>query len=466
MPNAHAPHQSSANNHNSGAARSPSSFAAPVRQSSLGKAAAHAAQTLIDAVSGRNTPQSAVHVGARPDSASAINRRHVASPDDFADQQGHSFASPSVFDETADDEQDKGHGVRRQSSGRWTPTILGGIMRKTGSPVHPFQQLSSKSQGSPRFQVVHTEQEGPPEVEAPSHGRKTPARYRSAEETMGPKLGLTLNQPAEYYPPSTHSPSQPYRGSHPLSHAHKVSISSASNSSHSIQMHSSPRLSSHSRHTSLHTSPHMSTHSRHTSMHMLPAAFQPSPTLSPSAADTANSSPLIVPQARRGAINLRPNSKKRAAAATRRRRAAALAAESPKKPFRVQLLELLSVVVRALRCPSSTARSCRWYIQSTLASIDQSFRDPHSGKRVWSPSWLGAYIPLLIWLVVSLSSTITVLIWHTQVFQGELCSCWRLSQSLTLPLLFRTPCKRWIACPRTCRALDSWAASRWADSSF
>jgi hypothetical protein len=402
--------------------RSPPPMNAPSRQSSMSKVGVNAA------VSGRNTPHSASFVGSRPDSASGINRRHVASPDLVNDNQYAAF--PTVFDDGVDDdEQDKGHGNKGGgyygSSGRWTPTILTGLMRNSSSPIQTFTHANTSNKSSPVEEKMDGYQAG-----SLAQGRKTPAKYRPVveEELEGPDVRIS----------STRADGQSQRNnSHPLSHAHKYSsASTASNSSHSIHMHSSPSFQSHNRHPSLHSSPHMSTHSRHSSMHI------GLPHTSPKE-HHSNSSPLIVPQARRGAINLRPACRKKKAALARRRRAAtmaALASKSPQKPLGRQLMELLSIVISTLRCPKESARCFQVRLQITANSIDASFRDARTGQRDWRPSWLGAYIPLLIWLVVSLTSTITVLIWHTQVFRGKFyCSIssavkYKTKPDLTVPL--------------------------------
>jgi hypothetical protein len=364
-----------------------------------------AAQTNHDALSGRNTPQAAVaYVGARPDSAGAVNRRHGISPDTIVDRQ---YSQSPTFDdeENTDDEVDKGHGPRRQSSlntnGRWTPTILSGIIKTAASPVYSFSQPGYK-RAEEQDSMAGAELQ-----RSMSQGRKTPAKYQSKQETL-PTPGVTLNQGYDYYPPAPQSTSQSYRASHPLSHAHKVSTSTIStNSSHSIQMQSPPSKS-HSRHAS--------------SMLTLSPTLQHSPMVGNSTVSTANSSPLVIPHARRGAVDLRPAGRRKQVALAKRRRAAAIAASTPKVSLLQQMRHVLSVFVRALRCPADTARQTTLHLQSTLDSIDTSFRDPRTGKRVWKPTWLDAYVPLLIWLVVSLSSTISVIIWHTEVFQGEFTS--------------------------------------------
>ncbi|UZJ51903.1 hypothetical protein CBS101457_001223 [Exobasidium rhododendri] len=410
---------SPSNLHTSSARSHVAAHGTPIRQNSLGKAAAHAAQTLYDAVSGRSTPQPTAYIIARPDSTSGTSKRHVTSADTLnSEQQAASF--PYSLDEMEDDdEQDKGHGNRRQSSGRWTPTILSSFRKRRDSPVSNNNPAVASRQAFSTT-VAHTDPAELTEEEMqPSHrqagvqGRKTPAKYRPSEDLERANMGVSYNRPADYYPPNSQIS---HRVTHPLSHAHKASISSTSNSSHSIQMNSPP-LSMQSRHASLQTSPILSTHSRHPSMHAQFGSGLPGSTnMGTSVASL--SSPLIVPQARRRAINLRPNSQKKKAALARRRKAAALAAEANKKPLRQQILEFSSLVVSVIRCPMETVQACQSHIQTSAKNFDSSFRDPRTGERVWKPSWLSAYIPLLVWLVVSLSSTIIILIWHTQVFQA------------------------------------------------
>lgn len=407
---------------------SSSSNRPPTRQGSLGKTSTAAGNSSVSEVmSGRRTPQSASSIGARPDSASGISRRHVASPETVIIPEKSTSMSPAtLFDELGeDDEIYKGHGVtRRQSSGpsgRWTPTILSGIIRRTSTPAHSAKDSASKQMSPKLKRLQHAEPEEMTENDLQQHsGRKTPAKYRpaaSSEDSSVSKIGVY-----DLSPSSDRSPSQQLRNSqyrsqphshHPLSHAHKISDSTGSNSSLSIQMHS-PQLQSHSRRTSLTAS-----HSRHTSMQIYPPKVQVSPNPGSSSVTTANSSPLVVPQARRGAINLRPAGRRKRAAIARRRMAAAAAAKASALTLPQQLHRLLSITIKALRSPLESARCFKRYVFNTLHGIDNSFRDPRTGQRIWNPSWLGAYIPLLIWLVVSLSSTFTVLIWHTQVFQGK-----------------------------------------------
>lgn len=305
------------------------------------------------------------------------------------------------FSEVLDDEQGKGHGNRRSSagpsSGRWTPTILSNMLRRAEgrfSPVSPFASSqssvphhpsSSFKPVSPRYANAVTNADDTKRHEELEVNRKTPAQYRPKDSPSTKPVFLDENcQPiSDYYGSALHR--------HPLSHAHKMSVSTASNSSHSVQM--SPGTVTHSRHASLHATPLQASPVVHTGSSM-------------------SSSPLIVPQARRGAVNLQPQA--------RRKRTAAGRQQSPSHttPIHIQAFQFLHLTFWALAHPFRTCASIQQTFLSTLYSIDTAFRDPRTGARVWKPVWLSAYVPLLIWLAISLSSTITVLIWHTQVFQA------------------------------------------------
>ncbi|KAK0552359.1 hypothetical protein OC861_002861 [Tilletia horrida] len=77
---------------------------------------------------------------------------------------------------------------------------------------------------------------------------------------------------------------------------------------------------------------------------------------------------------------------------------------------------LLVNTIQALLHPLNTAARIGRAVQRTCREIDDAFRDPRTRKRTWKPEWLDAYVPFLIWLAVSLSSTGTVIIFHTKVF--------------------------------------------------
>ncbi|PWY98395.1 hypothetical protein BCV70DRAFT_164762 [Testicularia cyperi] len=121
-------------------------------------------------------------------------------------------------------------------------------------------------------------------------------------------------------------------------------------------------------------------------------------------------SPIVVPQARRGAVHLRPRRRRRVARqfkpqlTVKQKLVVAVAGL-------VQLLRLLASPVEALH------RFREWRIDTRIW-LDEAFRDPTTGARSYRPPWLQAYVPLLIWLGISLTSTATVITFHTEVFVG------------------------------------------------
>lgn len=126
----------------------------------------------------------------------------------------------------------------------------------------------------------------------------------------------------------------------------------------------------------------------------------------------SHTSPLFVPQARRGPINLKVLGGRR----RRRRQHRAKRRSHPPTPLLRRVADAISTVAWHTIHPIHTARVIDASARSSLHHADQAFRDPTTGQRCWWPAWIHAYIPLLIWLVVSLSSTFIVLIFHTQVF--------------------------------------------------
>lgn len=121
-------------------------------------------------------------------------------------------------------------------------------------------------------------------------------------------------------------------------------------------------------------------------------------------------SPIVIPQARRGAVRLRPRRKRKVARQIK-----------PQRTLRQSLLVFLATLVhfvRLLASPAEAYRRFREYCIDTRIAIDDSFRDPQTGMRSYYPPWLQAYVPLLIWLGISLSSTALVITFHTQVFIG------------------------------------------------
>ncbi|KAI3614650.1 hypothetical protein CBS9595_003921 [Malassezia furfur] len=111
-------------------------------------------------------------------------------------------------------------------------------------------------------------------------------------------------------------------------------------------------------------------------------------------------STIVAPQARRGAVWLQ--SRRRA----RQRRAA----------HRPGVLRRVASALATLAHPRQLARQLARRGAEQLRYWDEAFREPDTGQRCWRPPWLHAYIPLLIWLVVTLASTTLVLTFHTAVF--------------------------------------------------
>lgn len=121
-------------------------------------------------------------------------------------------------------------------------------------------------------------------------------------------------------------------------------------------------------------------------------------------------SPIVIPQARRGAVRLQPRRKRRVARQIK-----------PKRTFKQSILVLIATIahfVRLLACPAEAFRRFREYCIDTRIAIDDAFRDPQTGMRSYYPPWLQAYVPLLIWLGISLTSTALVITFHTEVFVG------------------------------------------------
>lgn len=121
-------------------------------------------------------------------------------------------------------------------------------------------------------------------------------------------------------------------------------------------------------------------------------------------------SPIVIPQARRGAIRLRPRRKRRVSRQV-----------GPQGTLRQSIYVLIATIahfVRLIFNPAEALRRFREYCIDTRISIDDAFRDPQTGVRSYYPPWLQAYVPLLIWLGISLSSTALVITFHTKVFIG------------------------------------------------
>lgn len=121
-------------------------------------------------------------------------------------------------------------------------------------------------------------------------------------------------------------------------------------------------------------------------------------------------SPIVVPQARRGAVRLRPRRKRRFSRQVK-----------PQRTLQQNIIVFTAIIVRFVRLlasPAEAFRRCRESCIDTRIAIDDAFRDPETGVRSYYPPWLQAYVPLLIWLGISLSSTALVIVFHAEVFVG------------------------------------------------
>ncbi len=123
------------------------------------------------------------------------------------------------------------------------------------------------------------------------------------------------------------------------------------------------------------------------------------------------------PAARRGAMNLR---KARQREAARRRGSVLLQRNSvsaPRACFNA-VFHICKVLLWSLIRPRAAIRNAMISVRSGIYAADEAFRDPRTGQRVYKPDWLDAYIPIFIWLAISLSSTFLVIIFHQQVFNA------------------------------------------------
>lgn len=77
-----------------------------------------------------------------------------------------------------------------------------------------------------------------------------------------------------------------------------------------------------------------------------------------------------------------------------------------------RLLALLALLAH----PRDLVAQTRAALVAHVQAWDDAFRDPATHQRCWWPEWLAAYLPLLIWLGVSVLSTTLVVLFHTRVF--------------------------------------------------
>ncbi|PWN39860.1 hypothetical protein IE81DRAFT_317385, partial [Ceraceosorus guamensis] len=263
--------------------------------------------------------------------------------------------------------------VKRPTSPHITqPSIrhsISGRRPEIGSPAPHRQSSLGKSEG---YGVVFEIDE---DDEADKGHRHVGARSASPapHRTDSPRRrGSVMDEdgrrtPAAYRPPtrtaSRMGPDAPYHA-HPLARSHAASDSVSSTNSTKTNLNTPP---------------------------------QPPP-------GASGSSPMQRPQARRGAMRL---SRRR----PRLRR-------KPKPPsLSARIACFTKATVWALSHPGDACQAGHEDLRARLKAVDAAFRDKQ-GRRTLRPEWIGAYVPLLIWLVVSLTSTFTVLIWHTKVFRA------------------------------------------------
>lgn len=364
----------------------------PKRQDSLGRAAVHAAQSLMERMGARASPT----LFRSPQRANSKEHDSDREESDDDDEEGSSG-----------DEALKGHGRESSAQQREQQAIWAEQRRNNGSfSSHRYTPTSAGPTRRPS-RVAHSPrpiEEHPHGGVSVGEGRKTPAKYRPDSRAMAERVaargGSGHESSAHHWtvplPPSLSS------GSVPESPFGR----------HGMRMGGGAGSGSLAAHSSIHMDDMMAT----------PRAEAPSSSGAAGAgSDTA--SPLFIPQARRGAINLkktdgrsRKRSKRQRQAQLRRRRRAK--GRTPRRPFFETLTTFISSLAWHAIHPIHTLRVLSAHLSTTLRDIDVAFRCPHTGHRVWRPDWLGAYVPLLIWLVVSVSSTIIVLLFHTQVFRG------------------------------------------------
>ncbi|KAN0064199.1 hypothetical protein ACQY0O_003366 [Thecaphora frezii] len=294
--------------------RSSSTRSPPLRQTSLGRVAANAAHSLMDAVTGRISP-------------TTYHARSARKPD----REGLS-----------DDEAGKGHG--KKSVGRFTPTVLRG--RNEAFGAYPREKAQGVS-----FQNVdrHTGVVAEPEEIAEGFSGNIAWRASISESRRA--------TPAAYRPRPGTPRKRGSGGQHiDPDESTEVILPSSRSTTHSIHI----------------------------------------------------GSPIVIPQARRGAIRLRPRRHRRSSRLSR-----------PRLTFKQRcyvLLATISSFVRLLANPAEAGHRLREWLVDTRIYWDDAFRDPVTGARCWRPPWLRAYVPLLIWLAISLSSTALVITFHTEVF--------------------------------------------------
>ena len=110
--------------------------------------------------------------------------------------------------------------------------------------------------------------------------------------------------------------------------------------------------------------------------------------------------PIVAPQARHGAVYLRPRSRQ-----TRRIRRRSAWAH-------------VQAIARLVGHPRECLVLAFQYVCAQYTYWDHAFRDPVTDQRTWWPPWMQSYAPLLVWVVISLSSTVLVMLFHTPLFHA------------------------------------------------
>lgn len=123
-------------------------------------------------------------------------------------------------------------------------------------------------------------------------------------------------------------------------------------------------------------------------------------------------SSLSAPPVNRDGYNLRPRKRRRYAAGSHSQSQSTIAS------IYACVSQHCRALIWVITNPFETCTHIHKLLISTWNRVDSAFRDTQTNARVWKPAWLAGYIPLLIWLAISLTSTLTIVIWHNQVFQG------------------------------------------------
>ena len=126
---------------------------------------------------------------------------------------------------------------------------------------------------------------------------------------------------------------------------------------------------------------------------------------------------IVAPKARHGAVWLHPKPSKASAASSHRRqrnRQAEHAARWTAEHAWARLRTGLSLLAN----PRELAASVHQHVHAQWIYWDRAFRDPMTDQRIWWPPWLASYVPLLIWVGISVMSTTMVMLFHVQLFHA------------------------------------------------